>query len=29
MSIYAHWLGEDDSGSAEVIPEIRVDQGAG
>lgn len=29
MSIYAHWLGEDDSGSAEVIPEIGVNEGAG
>ena len=29
MSIYAHWLGENDAGSADVIPEIGVSEGAG
>ncbi len=29
MSIYAHWLGEDDAGSADVIPEIGVIESAG
>ena len=29
MSIYAHWLSEDDSGSTEVIPEIGVKETAG
>ena len=29
MSIYAHWLREDDSGSAEVIPEISVNDETG